>query len=196
MKHLVFVIMIGFCLSIGSLGYAAEGAEKNESGYTVGVGDILEIRVLQPEKIATSVAVAPDSSITFPYIGNVKVKGLTLGDVQNKIQQELADGYMKYPVVSVSLVESRSRKFFVYGEVIRPGAYSIRENITILKAISMAGGFTKYGSSSRIKVLRLKKEGIGYEPIKVNIKAVMAGDSSADIVIFPEDIIVISEGVF
>ena len=164
--------------------------------YTVGVGDMLDINVLKPEPMALSLTVAIDGSITFPYIGNVKVDGLTLGEVQNQIQLRLADGYMKYPVVSVSLRESRSKKFFVYGEVARPGTYLLEEKTTVLKAISMAGGFTKYGSSCRVKVLRPKKEGAGYETKKVDIGSVMGGSSKTDVVLEPQDIVVVSEGIF
>lgn len=193
MKRLLLLLIMIFLMVISPLTRAEDTVR---AGYTVGIDDVLDIRVLQPEKFAISVTVAPDGSISFPYIGNVNVKGMTLGHIQEEIQTKLADGYMKYPVVAVSLKASRSRKFFVYGEVINPGTYPIRENVTILKAISMAGGFTKYGSSNNVKVLRPKKAGAGYETIKVNIKGVMNGSSEADIILQPEDIVVVSEGVF
>ena len=60
----------------------------------------------------------------------------------------------------------------------------------------MAGGFTKYGSSSRVKVLRPKKGGPGYDNIKINIADLMEGKPEADILIKPGDIVVVSEGVF
>lgn len=164
--------------------------------YTVGIDDILEISVLKPDEIMRIVNVSPDGTIMFPYIGNVLVKDLSVSQIQEKIQNRLADGYMKYPVVLVSLQESRSRKFFVYGEIIRPGSYPVEENTTVLKAISMTGGFTKYGSSSRVKVLRQKENEPGYDTIKIDIKAVMNGDSTLDIIIHPGDMIVVSEGVF
>jgi len=194
----LLLIMI-FLMVISPLTQAEELAKIEDTvqaEYTVGIDDVLEISILQPEKLIFVVTIAPDGSITFPYIGNVQVKGMTLNQIQDEIQTRLADGYMKYPIVSVSLRESRSRKFFVYGEVVRPGTYPIKENVTVLKAISMAGGFTKFGSSSRVKVLRPKKDGAGYETIKVNIKAVMDGNSQADIILQPEDIVVVSEGVF
>jgi len=164
--------------------------------YLVGIGDILDISILQPQQLTITVAVAPDGSINFPYIGAVQVKGLSLEKIQNEIQSRLADGYMKYPVVSVSLRENRSKKFFVYGEVVRPGTFPLDDNMTILKAISMAGGFTKFGSASRVKILREKKGQPGYDTIKVNIKAIMDGSPTDDILIQNGDIIVVSEGVF
>ncbi len=199
MKRLLLLLIMILLMVISPLIWA-EGTVSTEkparSEYTVGIDDVLEISILQPEKLTTTVTVAPDGSIGFPYIGSVQVKGMTLSQIQEEIQTKLADGYMKYPVVSVSLKVSRSRKFFVYGEVVRPGAYPMKEEVTVLKAISMAGGFTKFGSSSRVKVLRPKKNGAGYETIKVNIKDVMNGSSKADIILQPEDIVVVSEGVF
>jgi len=190
MRNIFLVMFLTVCLSAAGI----VSAEQNE--YTVGIGDMLNISVLQPEELMLNVTVAPDGSVSFPYIGTVHVKDKGLSEVQNEIQTRLANGYMKYPVVSVSLIESRSRKFFVYGEVIKPGTYYLDENMTVLKAISMAGGFTKFGSSSKVKVLRTRKGQPGYEPITVNIKKVMDGDSGEDIVIEPGDIVVVSEGMF
>ncbi len=172
------------------------GAEAMQEEYTVGADDILEITVSRPELIQNVVTVAPDGTISFPYIGVTKVAGKTLPVIQQTIEGELADGYMKYPVVTVSLQQSLSRKFFVYGEVIKPGNYLLDERTTVLKAISIAGGFSKFGSSSKVKVLRQNPDSIGYSPIKVNMKEVMNGESTEDIVIEPGDIVVVSEGIF
>lgn len=173
-----------------------EEISEQNNGYKVGIDDVLDISILQPEKLANTVTVAPDGSINFPYVGNLQVKGLTLLEVQELVQEKLADGYMKYPVVAVALRENRSKKFFVYGEIMKPGTYLLDENTTVLKAISMAGGFTKYGSSSRVKVLRAKEQESGYETLKVNVSAVMNGDAKADIPLKSGDIVVVSEGMF
>jgi len=171
-------------------------AGTDASEYVVGVDDILDINILKPEILPNIVTVSPNGAINFPYIGNVTVKGMTLTQVQNEIQKRLSDGYMKFPVVSVSLRESRSKKFFVYGEVMKPGTYLLDDNTSALKAISMAGGFTKFGSSSRVKVLREKKDGSGYETHKINVGAIMGGNPKTDTKIEPGDIVVVSEGLF
>jgi polysaccharide biosynthesis/export protein len=160
------------------------------------VDDIVAVNILQPEPLSTTVSVSPDGSITVPYIGSVVVKGQTIVQVQETVRKRLADGYMKYPVVSVTLQQSRSRRYFLYGEVVKPGTYPLDESTTVLRAISMAGGFTKFGSSSRVKVLRPRKGQAGYETIKVNIKALMDGSAQEDIPLQNEDIVVVSEGVF
>jgi len=208
---IIFTVLMSNCLQAGAEAQTDQVAEslgadntiritpKNDersAEYTVGVEDILEISVLQPDEILRVVNVGPDGTISFPYIGSVMVKDLTVPQIQEKIQTALADGYLKYPVVLVALQESRSRNFFVYGEVTKPGSYPLVANSTVLRAISMAGGFTKFGSSSRVKVLRPKENEPGYNTIKIDIKNVMSGDTGQDILLMPGDMVVVSEGVF
>ncbi|MBI4432533.1 MAG: polysaccharide export protein [Candidatus Omnitrophica bacterium] len=190
-KLIGMVLLLTFTLT-PSLSWAAE---ETDSEYVVGVGDVLEISVLQPDQFITSVTVAPDGFISFPYLGDVKVRGLNLPDIQREIQRRLADGYVKYPVVAVYLKEARSKKYVVSGEVERPGSYPLEYGTTVLMAISIAGGFTKYGNANRVKVLRQKKEG-GYETLRVNLKKAMDGDSRQDPLLKPGDMIIVSEGIF
>jgi polysaccharide export outer membrane protein len=169
---------------------------NDASQYTVGAEDILQVQTIQPEQLSITATVSPDGFISFPYIGNVKVRDKTLNQIQDEIAQRLTDGYMRYPIVVVTLQQSKSRKFFVYGEVNKPGAYPLEENTTVLRAVSMAGGFTKYGSSSRVKVLKPQTNGVGYETLKVDVDKVMKGTSREDPVLNSGDIVVVSEGIF
>jgi polysaccharide export outer membrane protein len=169
---------------------------KQQAAYVVGVNDELEINILQPEEMMVSSVVAPDGTINFPYIGLVQVQGKTLTQIQETIQQRLSEGYMRYPGVSAALKKSNSRNFFVYGEIEKPGTYQLDEKTTVLKAITIAGGLNKFGSASRIKILREKENDAGYDAIKVNLKSMMEGSSQDDILLKPGDIVVISEGVF
>lgn len=182
------------------LSYTCPAAEamcrEQEMPYAVGIDDVLEISVLAPERISTTSLVAPDGSINLPYIGNLTVRGLSLGQIQALAEEKLSEGYMKYPVVSVALKDIRSKKFFVYGEVVKPGPYVLDDGTTVLRAISEAGGFSKFGSASRVKILRPKDDGRGYDVKKINMAAVMSGNSSLDTVILPGDVIVVSEGLF
>jgi protein involved in polysaccharide export with SLBB domain len=187
-KYLHISLLIS-CLSISQL-----FADVEE--YRVGVGDILEVKILKPDLIADRSTVSPSGEISVAYLGSVQVKGKTITEVQRNIQWRLGSGYLKYPVVVVSLVESHSRSYTVSGEVIRPGAYQLQENTTILKAISIAGGFTRFGSKSRVKLLRPNPDKPGYQSIKINLQKAMDGDAKEDIVLQPGDIVVISEGFF
>ncbi|OGU55542.1 MAG: hypothetical protein A2V66_07045 [Ignavibacteria bacterium RBG_13_36_8] len=164
--------------------------------YTIGISDILEVRILKPDVITDRSSVSPGGEISVAYLGSVQVKGKTIAEVQREIQWRLANGYLKYPVVVVALIESRSRNFTVSGEVVKPGTYQLQENTTVLKAISIAGGFTKFGSKSRVKLLRPYTDKPGYESIKINVQKAMDGNAKEDIVLQPGDIVVVSEGFF
>lgn len=166
------------------------------SKYTVGSDDILLISVLRPDEFVLEVTVTQDGYISFPYLGSVLVRDKTLDEIQHAIEQGLSDGYLRYPVVSVTMKESRSRRFFVYGEVTTPGAYPLDQNMTVFKALSLAGGFTKFGSSSKVKILRPKKDGPGYDLIKIDVKEIMNGSTNADALLTNGDVVVVSEGVF
>jgi len=190
MKHSILKIMIMLLLIGLTRSACAEAADE----YKVGIGDVLDASILQPEKLTTTLTVSPDGMISFPYIGNVEVKNMTLSQIQKNIEEKLADGYMKYPLVSVSLKESRSRRFFVYGDVIRPGGYPLEDGITVLKAISVAGCFSKGnpGPGAEIKILRPKGEVGAVQTINVDVKQVFAGSTDADIKILPEDTIMVT----
>ena len=189
-------IIVTVCIIAGLMSARSVPAQTAASEYRVGVDDVLEINILKPEKLSVAMAVSPDGSIPMVYLGNVHVKGLTLSQIQNDIQDRLADGYMNYPLVSVFVKESRSRKFFVYGDVVKPGAYSMEHATTVLKAISMAGGFSKNSASSKVKILRLSADSAGYGHLDVDMKAIMQGMTRADLLIEPADTIIVSEGNF
>ncbi len=193
-KRIFFLFFFFFALISPQL--SVFSAEEDEANYKIGVEDVLSISVIQPEKIENTVVVAPDGTISFPYIGMLKIAGMTVDEVRALIEEKLRDGYMKYPIVTVYLKESKSKKFSVYGEVVKPGTYLMDDNMTVLRAITVAGGFTKFGSTNHVKILRPRKGRHGYRPIKVNIKAVLNGDPSADLPIKSGDIVVVSEGVF
>lgn len=178
----------GMLLSKGT-----EGGEYPE--YTVDVGDTLNISILQPEKMLVTVTILSDGAISFPYIGKVLVKGMNLNEIQQEIETKLKDGYMKYPMVSVSIVDTYSKKFFVYGEVKMPNAYPFQEGITALKAISLAGGFTRFASLNQVKVLRANHQKGKYDTIKVDIKAIIRNKGGKDIILEPGDIVVVPEGI-
>ena len=185
MKKLIIICILFLPLS----GFCAQE-------YLVGVGDILEISILQPDRLTNRATVSPGGDISVPFLGSVMVRDKTISQIQQIIQSRLASGYLKYPVVVVSLIESRSKYYTISGEVTNPGNYPLGENTTVLKAISIAGGFTRFGSKSRVKILRPRKDRPGYLTIKIDIQSVMDGDAKADIVLEAGDIIVASEGLF
>ena len=169
-------------------------AESASVQYVLDIQDVLTISVLQPDPFKVELIVAPDGTITFPYIGTVPVKGLTLMQTQESIQKGLMD-YMKYPVVSVSLKQSKSVTFFVFGEVQRPGSYILEKDTTVLKAITTAGGFTRVASTDNVKVVRQLSDGTTYART-VDVGALMNGTATMDEKVEQGDVITVSKRFF
>jgi len=90
--------------------------------------------------------------ISYPFLGSLNVKGLTVGELEQVIVKGLKGPYLVDPVVSVNILEYRP--FFVNGEVNKPGAFPFQPGMTLRKAIAMAGGFTERANRSGGDVLR------------------------------------------
>jgi len=157
---LVFIISI-FCLCVSQA--VAESSLSNV--YAIGPNDVLEIRVLDHDELRTMATVTSDGSITFPYIGTVNVEGKGVSEIEKIITDKLSEGYIKYPVVTVSLVRSLSKKIFVYGELFKRGEIPIQDDVTVLQALSMAGGVTENGKYGTAKIMRKEEGRKEYETI-------------------------------
>lgn len=167
---------------------------EDNQDYQINQGDVLEITVAGYDDLHRTVTVTPDGMISFPFIGNLSVKGKKVQEVSTAIENGLADGYIKYPQVNISVQKVKGNKVFVYGEVTSPGAYEFTNDMTVLKAVTLAGGLTKFGSPEGIKILRNSTDKSGYETIKVNLKNIInSGDKNKDITIQEGDIIVVPE---
>ncbi len=111
--------------------------------YTLGPGDVLTIKVFEDPESSGDFEVSPEGYINFPYIGRVKVEGLTPSQVERLLERELKKKHIYVePHVSVVVKEYRSQKVIVLGEVEKPGIYPITGNVTVLDVISMCGGLT------------------------------------------------------
>ncbi len=152
--------------------------------------------------VVEAIAIARGIKDTALY-GKLKVRRKQEGDVYKDIvETDLNNGVIKKTEAEGMflqpddvLVIERNKIYLIYGEVRRAGEYILYDKMTVFRAITLAGGFTKWGSPKRVKVLRLKEDG-EYETIKVNIKAVIEGGAAADIELQAGDIIIASEGFF
>lgn len=184
----LFISLNSFITS--SLCYTDEPKEE-QLQYKVGLGDVLDISVLEHDELKTKAPVTSDGSISFPYIGSIKVKGLSLSDVEKEISKRLSSSYIKYPVVSVTLTSFESVKFYVYGEVKNPGRFTLEGNMTVLKAISTAGGITLDGLYGKVKLRRKQKGGGEYKEINLDLKNTKESNMNCDMPVEDEDIVVV-----
>lgn len=188
MKRQVLVV-VTFLFLAAAAGYCESGKD-----YKVGAGDVLEVTVEGQEELNRAVTVAPDGTIAFPLVGSLDVKGKTVAEINALIEGALKDGYIMYPQVNTSLKDAKNKVFYVYGEVKSPGSYQFGEDMTILKAICLAGGLTKYGSESNIRILRNSNDEKEYKTIKVNLKNITGGgEKDKDVTIETGDTIIVSD---
>ncbi|MFL6277580.1 MAG: polysaccharide biosynthesis/export family protein [Blastocatellia bacterium] len=147
--------------------------------YQIGPADALAVHVVgQPEYTLEKVVVSPVGRLYHPLVGDVEVVGLTIAGATEKLRLALAE-YIRDPRVNVSLLEANSAKVGVLGDVTHPGIIVMMRPMTVLEAISQAGGVTDFGSKSDIILLRQSGEG-AMRTIKVNLKRVMEAKASPE----------------
>ena len=168
--------------------------------YFVDANDVLNISVFGEPELSASVRVTDEGMLSYPLIGDIKVKGLTTQEVEDALEKRLRDGYLKDPKVTIRLdIELmeiyQQKEIFVLGEVKNPGAIPILgKYTTVLEAVIKAGGFTDIAAPSRTKVVRVE-DGVE-KTIKVNLNEVKKGNKSQDIILKAGDIVVIPETYF
>ncbi len=129
------------------------------AGFLLGPEDELDITVWKNLELSRVTVIRPDGLISMPLIGDVQAAGLTADALAQRIAERLKQYFATTPAVSVSVRTINSYSVYVLGEVARPGKYQLKSYITVLQAISLAGGFTIYASKNKLQVLRVTENG-------------------------------------
>jgi polysaccharide export outer membrane protein len=123
-------------------------------------GDTIAIAVYQDSKLDRQVVIGPTGSISFPLAGQIRAAGQTPQALEKLLKARLRDKYTTELDVTVTLVtagkmeEDLKPRFYVTGEVPRPGPYVIRTKTTVLQAIALAGGLGPFAAKQRIQIRR------------------------------------------
>jgi protein involved in polysaccharide export with SLBB domain len=172
---------------------AHAGEESAALGSALGPGDVFEVRVFQEPDLSGIYRVGSDGMIYFPLCGTIGVAGLQSADVGEELEHCLEAGYLKRPQVSIYVKEYNSKKIFVLGEVQRPGTFPYDDNMTIVQAITLAGGFSPHAEKNNTSVARLVK---GQEQrFKVPVVDIGVG-RAANFELHPGDIVFVPESLF
>ncbi len=118
----------------------------DQDKYQIGPEDLLFVRVWREPDFTLPVAVRPDGKITMPLIGEVRAAGQSPLQLTASLKQLLTQ-YLNNPDVSVSVTEVRSRKFYIDGEVNRPGSFALVTPTSVLEALSRGGGFREFANT-------------------------------------------------
>ena len=144
--------------------------------YRLGPEDVVDVFVWKEPDLSSTVVVRPDGKISLPLANELDAGGKTAAELQTEITDKLRQ-YITQPVVNVMVKEINSLKISVLGEVRKPGVYRIRNRVTVLDAIAMAGGFSDLAKPSKVVVLRNTPDGV--QRIKINVKQVVGDDKNA-----------------
>lgn len=164
--------------------------------YRLAPNDLLDFRVFQESELDAVVRVSGDGVASFALIGPVQIGGRTIAEATELIEARYREGYLKNPQVSLT-VRSYARKLFtILGQVQKPGSYDMQgtNQITLLQAIGMAGGYTKIADPANVTVKRLEPG--GERVLKFNAKRMARGDDKTSFFIKTGDVITIGESIF
>lgn len=134
-------------------GALAAPYSDSQGEYRLGPSDEIRIQVFGEDDLTVESKVAGNGAINFPLLGLVPVTGKTVGELQGYLTTQLANGYLRFPRVTVSMV--RHRNFYVSGEVKTPGGFPYESGLTVQKALTMAGGFTEKADKRGITITRV-----------------------------------------
>ncbi len=175
---------------------AVRDAAAPRSDYAMSPGDLISIVVYENAEMSRKVRVNANGMVFLPFAGKIKVGGKTPGEAQELIAKKLSV-FVVNPQVSVFIEEYGNRRFFVMGEVQKPGSYPIptETRITVLEAISEAGGFTPVAAQDRARVLRtVNGESVKYT---IDVRSITReGQKDKDMVIEPNDVVYVPQSFF
>ncbi len=137
----------------GWSGMPAPAAGQGMPVYRLNPGDVVRISVWREEELLREARIQPDGTVSYPLVGSVPAAGQTPGEVADAITERLEE-FIPDAVVTVELLEAQGYRVYVIGEVNRPGEYQLAQPITVMQALSIAGGLTPFAGTSGIRILR------------------------------------------
>jgi polysaccharide biosynthesis/export protein len=149
-------------------GEGVPSAAVDSTSYKVESPDILGVRVWHEQDFSGVYSVHPDGKITLPLIGDVQAGGRTPVEIEKTLKEALAK-YVVNPLVTVTVQDVLSKRYYMDGEINRPGEYSLVSPTTVLEAISKAGGLAGFANPKKVYILR------GDQRISFNYKDVIHG---------------------
>ena len=197
-------LLFGWALLVTAV--CAQGPDKNTSGnspkaaesaapstadadYKIGPQDVVRIDVWKEPDISRTIPVRPDGKISVPLLNDVQASGLTAMQLAASLSEGLSK-YLTNPQVTVTVTEINSRRVYLTGEVNHPGAIPLLPNMTVLQALSSAGGFTQFAKLKSIYLMRTENGKQVKHPF--NYKEVVKGNlAEQNIFLQPGDVIVI-----
>jgi len=165
--------------------------------YLIGPGDGLRVFVWANPDLSTEVAVRPDGLITTPLVEDVRASGKTPTELARELEAKLSK-FIRNPRVTITVTEFVGRtteQIRVVGQAATPQALPYKENMTVLDVIIAVGGLTEFAAGNKSTIVR-NKNGVK-EEISVHLDDLIRdGDISANVDMYPGDVLIIPESWF
>ncbi len=197
-RNVVLSALLGAQLLLSACGGSGQHASgplppPTESS-TLGPGDTFQLEIVGEKDLPTEYQVASDGTVMLPYIDSMRVVGLEPQEIAKKVRERLiAEKILTRPSVVVTVKEYRSKRITLLGQVQKPGSFPFIGEMTLLQAISLAGGLTGIAHSTKVNLTRQNKE--GEQTVVVNVDAIQEGRAT-DIPLQAGDRIYVHERVF
>jgi polysaccharide export outer membrane protein len=169
-------------------GKVQKAVAVDNNQYIIGPEDVLYIHVWKEDAFTKTVPVRIDGKISLPLVNDIQAADLTPLQLKEVLIEKLKT-FVENPIVTVTVIEANSFKVYVSGEVKQPGVHTIRSEITLVKLIIMAGGFTEWADQKNILIIT-KEKGIEKRRTVNNYKKIVDGEEP-DIVIKRGDTVIV-----
>lgn len=183
--------------ALNSLLKSVQAPKPSKDNYRIGPSDLIEITVFRETELNRTIRVNQDGEISFPLVGTIKVGGKSIIEAEQAIAHGLSD-YIKHPQVTIFVKEYSAKQVYVLGEVKSPGAISLptESGLTVLEAISLAGGFTPVAAPDRTRVIRTGADGKP-QNFTVEVSAITKnGQKDKDMPLVPSDVVYVPQSFF
>lgn len=156
--------------------------------FRLGAGDVLSVTVWKQPDLSMQLPVLPDGTLRYPLVGELAVQGRSLAEVEQELTTKMR-AQLRAAVVSVTVVQAKSFRLYVLGEVLRPGEFILRAPLTLVQALATAGGLTPFARHDAIIIVRHTKSGEVREIFDYD--AYLRGDTPRDPWLKPGDTVIV-----
>ena len=158
--------------------------------YQIGPNDLIDVDVYGVPELKRTVRVNSSGAVSLPLVDRVSLLGLTGQQAEEKIAAAYSEKYLQNPQVSVFIKEFTTRRITIEGAVVKPGIYPVTGQLTLLRALALAGGGAKFADLSEINLFRMGQNGQPVPLQTFDLDAIREG-KEPDPPIVADDVIVV-----
>ena len=186
--------MASLLIALLILPLAQAGELEAGKDYTLEPGDVVGIKVFQEPDLDRELRVSQEGDLFLPLIGKVEAKGRTLAEVERTVREAYDRDFLVNPQITLVVLKYQVRTVNVLGSVNAPQAveYPPEQRLTLLDAISRAGGFNRFADRRRVRLTRTLSDG-RVENLVVNTDDLMSGAAKDPLVLRKDDVIFVPE---